>query len=97
MKIDLENISIEGLTERIINGFNFCNTTWQKSRDLTDNPEEWQKLSDLLNTSVKRLHALIYAAWLLDYDECVFGECKFSNDFHCFGCSKQNHLEVRHG
>lgn len=89
MITNIENTKLEVLTGRIINGLTFCNTTWQHMRLVSDNAAEYQRLSNLLDSSVKRLHSLIHVAKLYGLNKCVFGKCKWDDDsFICFGCTE---------
>ena len=76
--------NIEALKTRIINGLDHCNNHWQtyKARNIELNSQfdKWvltlQGLTTELNES--------------GYKQCVFGQCKWSDNIHiCFACSKK--------
>jgi hypothetical protein len=93
----IEDTSPEVLTGRIINGLDFCNSTWQKMRASTSEAE-YHRLDGLLSAGVIRLRELIRVAQLYGLDKCVFGQCKFDEDkYFCFGCTKNENETLNNG
>lgn len=78
---------IEILKSRVSKGIVYCNTQWQEIK-ATKSEDEYNNLSAQLDIQIKRLKELNHMLNLQGYSECVFGECKFSNQFICFVCSK---------
>ncbi len=76
------------LTNRVRNGLEYCAELWEKAKQC-DDPGEFKRKTDQLDNYVNRLQGMITTLLLMGYDRgCVFGDCKFSDNFVCFGCTK---------
>lgn len=75
------------LTNRVRNGLEYCADLWEKAKQC-DDPGEFKRKTDQLDNYVNRLQGMITTLLLMGYDRgCVFGDCKFSENFVCFGCT----------
>lgn len=87
VKVEIPDTSPEVLATRVKKGIEIANNIWQKMK--TCDETEYQKLSPSLDNVIRRLWLLQSVARDYGVNECVFGECKFSDDFFCFACTKK--------
>ncbi len=89
MMVTATNDKIETLKARVVKGIGYCNDLWQKAKQMADDPEQYEKIMQQLVYYSQRLRELIEMLRLLDYSECIFGQCKWDDEnLVCFGCTK---------
>jgi hypothetical protein len=78
----------EVLKARIAKGLTLCNDIWQKMTLPETTEAEYKSLSDKLYGYQDKLAPLTTTLELQGFTGCVFGECKMSDQFWCFSCTK---------
>jgi hypothetical protein len=81
---------LEILINRIKKGNDYCNDLWQLIRSMPEfDQAEYNRISNQLDKSTKKLRELVYIASYYGYHQCVFDDCKFNQEtYFCFGCTK---------
>jgi hypothetical protein len=79
---------IETLKSRVLNGLTKCNELLQQANSPFTEDAEFNNLSEKLTAYVVKLDELNQMLTLQGYSDCVFGTCKFNDEFVCFVCSR---------
>lgn len=81
--------NVEILKARFLKGLEYCNGIWQNMRAPSTTADQYSILSAQLTKHTKTLNEIADMLRLQGYGDCVFKDCKLSDNFHCFDCVKQ--------
>lgn len=80
--------NVETLKTRVANGLKLCNDLQQRIA-LSEHPEEYQPMRDQHDKYLKHLNELSLMLEYQGFTGCVFGACRYSDEWICFTCTKR--------